>query len=63
MKTFSVTFLISTAASICLWQLGLGNRIWPAHPFLAALATAIAAGIVVQVLISSRRIVPTTSKN
>jgi hypothetical protein len=62
MKTFSVTFLISTAASICLWQFGLGNRIWPAHPFLAALATAIAAGIAVQMLVS-RGNVTTASKN
>jgi hypothetical protein len=62
MKAFSVTFLISTAASICLWQFGLGNRIWPAHPFLAALATAIAVGIAVQMLVS-RGNVTTASKN
>jgi hypothetical protein len=51
-KTFLITFLVSTAASICLWQFGLGSRIWPSHPFLAALGTAVAAGIAVQVVFS-----------
>jgi hypothetical protein len=52
MKTFLATFLVSSAASICLWQFGLGGKIWPAHPFLASLATAIACGIAIQMLFS-----------
>lgn len=52
MKSFLVTFLISTAATICLWQFGLGRIMWPAHPFIAALITAIACGIVAQILFS-----------
>jgi hypothetical protein len=52
MKTLLLTFLISTAASIGLWQFGLGNMIWPAHPFLASLATAVACGIAIQLMFS-----------
>ena len=52
MKTFLLTFLASTAASVCLWQFGLGNMIWPAHPFVASLATAVACGIAVQLMLS-----------
>ena len=52
MKTFLITFLVSTVASICLWQFGLGNTIWPAHPFPATLAAAVACGIAVQLLFS-----------
>jgi cation transport regulator ChaC len=60
MKSFLVTFLVSTAASICLWQFGLGSRIWPAHPFFAAIGTAIAAGVAIQLLLSQKRPAQTT---
>ena len=51
-KTFLLVFLVSTAASICLWQFGLGNKISPAHPFLASVLTAAACGIAIQLLFS-----------
>jgi hypothetical protein len=51
-KTFLIALLISTGASICFWQFGLGGRIWPAHPFLVSLAITVACGIVVQLLFS-----------
>jgi hypothetical protein len=52
LKTFLITFLVSTVASICLWQFGLGNTIWPAHPFPATLAAAVTCGIAIQLLFS-----------
>jgi hypothetical protein len=45
-----VTFLVSSAVTISFWQFGLGSRMWPAHPFLAALAVAVACGIAIQLL-------------
>ena len=50
MNNFVVTFLVSSAITISFWQFGLGGRMWPAHPFLAALAVAVACGIVIQVV-------------
>jgi hypothetical protein len=55
LKTFLITFLVSTVASICLWQFGLGNTIWPAHPFPATLAAAVTCGIAIQLLFSHNR--------
>jgi hypothetical protein len=52
--TFLITFLVSTAASICLWQFGLGYTIWPAHPFLATFAATITCGIAIQLLFSHK---------
>ena len=47
-KIFAVTCVVSIAATLCLWEFGLGSKIWPAHPFMATLATGIAFGIAVQ---------------
>jgi hypothetical protein len=49
-NNFLVTFLVSSAITLSFWQFGLGGRMWPAHPFLAALAVAVAGGIVIQVV-------------
>jgi hypothetical protein len=51
-KTFLITFVISTVSSVVLWQFGLGKIMWPAHPFLATLLTALACGIAAQMLFS-----------
>jgi hypothetical protein len=48
LKIFAVTFVVSSAATLCLREFGLGSKIWPAHPFMATLATALACGIAVQ---------------
>ncbi len=56
MKTFLITFLVSSAATICLWQFGLGKIMWPAHPFLAALLTALACGIGAQLVLSRKNV-------
>ena len=52
MRTALTTFLVSTAASLALWQFGLAFKIWPAHPFLATLGIATAGGIAVQSVLS-----------
>jgi len=49
-NNFLFTFLVSSAITLSFWQFGLGGRMWPAHPFLAALAVAVAGGIVIQVV-------------
>ena len=51
MRTTLITFLVSTVASVALWQGGLAFTIWPAHPFLATLEIAAAFGIAVQLLL------------
>ena len=50
MNNALVTFLVSSAVTISFWQFGLGGRMWPAHPFLAALAVAVACGIAIQLM-------------
>jgi hypothetical protein len=35
LKIFAVTFVVSSAATLCLREFGLGSKIWPAHPFMA----------------------------
>jgi hypothetical protein len=52
MRTVLITFLVSTVASVVLWQFGLAHRIWPVHPFLATLGIAVGCGIVVQLVLS-----------
>jgi hypothetical protein len=54
LKIFAVTFIVSSAATLCLWEFGLGSKIWPAHPFVATLATALACGIAVQATFFSK---------
>ena len=52
MRVLLITFLVSTVATVALWQFGLAYKIWPAHPFLAAVAIAAAGGIAIQLLLS-----------
>jgi hypothetical protein len=51
-RIFLITLLVSTVASIVLWQFGLAGRIWPAHPFVAAVALAALCGIVIQLVLT-----------
>jgi hypothetical protein len=51
MRIFLITLVTSTVASIALWQFGLAQRIWPAHPLLATTAIAMACGIAVQTVL------------
>jgi predicted exporter len=51
MRTWFITFLVSTVASVALWQFGLAHMIWAAHPFVATIGIAVACGIATQVLL------------
>lgn len=51
MRTFLITFLVSTVASVALWQFGLAYMVCPAHPFLATIGIAAACGIATQLLL------------
>jgi hypothetical protein len=48
MRNFWMTLLVSTVASIALWNLDLARKIWPAHPFVATVLVAAIIGIAVQ---------------
>jgi hypothetical protein len=48
MRNFWMTLLVSTVASIALWNLHLARKIWPAHPFVATVLVAAIIGIAVQ---------------
>ena len=52
MRIFLIALVTSTVASIALWQLGVAQRIWPAHSFLATIAIAAGCGIAVQLVLS-----------
>ncbi len=52
MRIFLVTLLVSTMGGIALWDFGVANKIWPAHPFLATVAIAAGCGIVVQLVLT-----------
>ena len=52
MKTFALTFVVSSVATLCLWQFGLGGMIWPTHVFLASLLGAILCGVTAQLLLT-----------
>jgi len=47
-----MTLLVSTVASIVLWNLGLAHRIWPAHPLAATIIFAALCGTVVQMALT-----------
>jgi hypothetical protein len=51
-RIFLITLLVSTVASIVFWQFGLAGKIWPAHPFVAALVLAALCGIVIQLVLT-----------
>jgi hypothetical protein len=51
MRTWLATLLVSTVVSIAFWQFGLAWIVWPAHPFIATIGTAVACGIAVQLLL------------
>lgn len=53
MRTWLITFLVSTVVSVVLWQFGLAYTIWPAHAFLATIGIAIACGIAAHIAIGS----------
>jgi len=48
MRVFGMTLLVSTVASITLWNLGLARKIWPTHPFLATVIVAAIIAVAVQ---------------
>ena len=52
MRIFLVTLLVSTMGGIALWNFGVANRIWPAHPLLVTVAIAAACGIAVQLVLT-----------
>lgn len=54
MRIVLKTFLVSTVASLALWEFGLAYAIWPTHPFLATLGIAAACGIAVQLHLSRK---------
>ena len=51
MRTFLITLLVSTVVTVAFWNFGLADVVWPAHPFLATLGTAVACGIAAQLLL------------
>ncbi|CAN5438766.1 hypothetical protein BH10ACI4_BH10ACI4_38650 [soil metagenome] len=55
MKTFGLTLIVSTVATICLWQFGLGRMIWPGQAFLASLLGAVVCGITAQIVLTPKR--------
>ena len=52
MRILLITLLVSTVASVALWNFGLANKIWPAHPILATAAIAAVCGTVVQLVLT-----------
>lgn len=52
MRTFLMTLLISTVATVVLWNLGLAHKIWPAHPFAATTIFAALCAALVQMLLT-----------
>ena len=51
MRTWLITLLLSTVVTVVLWNFGLANVVWRAHPFLATLGIAAACGIAAQLLL------------
>jgi hypothetical protein len=52
MRVFLITLLVSTVGGIVFWNFGLANKIWPAHPFVTAVALAAICGIAVQLVLT-----------
>ena len=52
MRIFLITLLVSTVGGIVFWNFGLAGKIWPAHPFVTAVALAAICGIVVQLVLT-----------
>jgi len=52
MRIFLITLLVSTVGGIVFWNFGLANKIWPAHPFVTAVALAALCGIAVQLVLT-----------
>jgi hypothetical protein len=53
MRIFLITLWVSIITSIGLWNFGLAQRIWPAHPLLCTTLLAMACGITAQSLLRS----------
>ena len=58
MRIFLVTLAVSTVSGVGLWQFGLAHRVWPSHPFDAAVAIAAGCGIAAQLVASQDPAVP-----
>lgn len=49
LKTSLIASLIATAAGFGAWELGIAQKIWPAHPQMADFLLVLVTGIVVQI--------------
>ena len=52
MRIFLITLVVSIVASIGLWNFGVAQKIWPAHPMFATILIAAACGIAVQMVLT-----------
>ena len=55
MKIILATLLISTLASIGLWDSGVARIFWPAHPILATTLLAAFCGGITEVILTPNR--------
>lgn len=55
MRVFLITLAMSIGLTVLFWNLGLANRIWPAHPMLLLTLVAAACGIAIQALLPRDR--------
>lgn len=49
LKTSLIASSIGSAVGLAAWALGIGQRMWPAHPQLSCFLLTIATTIVVQI--------------
>ena len=52
MRIFLITLGVSLVTSIILWNFGVAERIWPAHPLWCTTLLAMACGITAQKLLT-----------
>lgn len=52
MRAFLLTLVATTVLSIILWQFGVAQHIWPAHPLLAITIIAGVGGSAFQMLLN-----------
>jgi len=50
-RTFLIVLAVSIGLSIGLWNFGLAQKIWPAHPLLATTLIAMVCAMLVQTIL------------
>jgi hypothetical protein len=59
MRTFLITLMVSTVATVALWQFGMANLVWPEHPFVSTVGIAATCGIATQLLLTHNLVLET----